>query len=69
MQTYASTNPIAHMENFAIVFMKIKVDKVFSFSTYPIIWNTTNFTTFMHLESWAHNNALEEIFFQSINMG
>jgi hypothetical protein len=23
----------------------------------------------MHLESWAHNNALEEIFFQNINIG
>jgi hypothetical protein len=27
-----------------------------------------NFVNFMNLESYAHNNALEEIFFQSLEI-
>jgi hypothetical protein len=49
--------------------MKIKVEKVLSSLTYSIIWTVANFATFMNSEGWAHNNALEEIFLQSINIG
>jgi hypothetical protein len=48
--------------------MNVKVDKVLSSSTDPIIWTTTNFAMFMNLESWTHNNAFGKSLFQSLDI-
>ncbi len=52
-----------------LVFMKVNVEKVFSSSTDPIIWTTTNFATFINSLKRAHNKALENNFFQSLDKG
>jgi len=51
-----------------LVFMNIRVEKVFSSPTNPIIWTIANFATFMNFESQTHENALEETFFQSLDI-
>jgi hypothetical protein len=53
----------------SLVFMNVKVEKVLSSSIDPIIWTTTNFATLVNSESQTHNNALEECFFQSLDIG
>jgi hypothetical protein len=51
-----------------LIFMNIKVEKVLSSSIDLVIWTIANFITFMNLESRARNNALEECFFQSLDI-
>jgi hypothetical protein len=47
-----------------LVFINVKLLKVFSPSTIPMICITTNSTTFMNLLDVTHNNALVENFIQ-----
>jgi hypothetical protein len=52
-----------------LVFMNVRFEKFLSSFVDPIIWNTTNFPTLVNSESQTHNNALEECFFQSLDVG
>ncbi len=49
-----------------LVFMKVKVEKVFSSSTNPMIWTIINSITLMNLKRCAHNSALEVSFFHNL---
>ncbi len=59
------TKPILQFGNF----MNFIIEKILSSSIDPIIWTMANFATFMNLESQTHNNALEESFFQILDIG
>jgi hypothetical protein len=48
--------------------MNVKVDKGFSYSIHPIIEIPhPTLLSFVNSLSWAHDNALNEIFFQCVN--
>jgi hypothetical protein len=49
--------------------MNVTIEKIVSTSIDPIIWTIANFATFMNSKSQANNNALEEIFSQSLDIG
>jgi hypothetical protein len=50
-------------------FMNVTIEKILSSSIDPIIWTIANFASFMNSKSQAHNNALEENFSQSLDIG
>jgi len=52
-----------------LVFIKVKLLKVFSSSTTPMICTTTNSTTCMNLFNVTNNNALIENFIHNQNIG
>jgi hypothetical protein len=47
--------------------MKVSVEKVISSSIDPVISTIVNFSTFINSLKQAHNNALENNFFQSLH--
>ncbi len=68
VQRYAPPNPNVHKANFTIL-CSWSFEKVLLSSTDLLIWITTNSTIFMNLKKQSHNDTLEEIFFQCMDIG
>jgi hypothetical protein len=69
VQTYTPSNPYAHKANFAILFswMPRLQKKNLSSKSYNSKPQPT--LSLPWTQSWPHNNWLEEIFFQSLDIG